>query len=76
MNPFDLIFCIGGNTLDMISIVDLFSNLAVPVACLVAMFYLWDKERTDHKEEMERITQALENNTIVMTQIRDRLKME
>lgn len=62
--------------MDLAAIIELFSNVAVPVACLVAMFYLWDKERSDHKEEMGHITKALENNTIVMTQIRDRLKME
>lgn len=76
MNPFDLILYIRGDFMEATFFTELFSNLAVPVACLVAMFYLWDKERSDHKEEMERITQALENNTLVMTQIRDRLKID
>lgn len=62
--------------MEVTTFTELFSNLAVPVACLIAMFYLWDKERSDHKAEMDRITQALENNTLVMTQIRDRLKID
>ena len=31
--------------MEMEPIVSLFSNLAVPVACLIATFYLWNKER-------------------------------
>ena len=59
--------------MDFTSITEIFSNLAVPVACLVAMFWLWNKEREDHKEEMSKLTTALENNTLVMQQIKDKL---
>ena len=50
-------------------IVSLFSNLAVPVACLVATFYLWNKEREDHKEETKQLSDAINNNTIVMQKL-------
>lgn len=62
--------------MEVTAFAELFSNLAVPVACLCAMFYLWNKEREDHKEEMSKLTTALENNTLVMTQIKDRLKID
>ena len=37
-----LISAEGGLTVEMDAIVSLFSNLAVPVACLIATFYLWN----------------------------------
>lgn len=57
----------------MDAIVDLFSNLAVPVACLVATFYLWNKEREDHKEEQAKLTEAIHNNTLVVQKLVDKL---
>lgn len=60
----------------MDAIVSLFSNLAVPVACLIATFYLWNKEREDHKQETKEMTQAITNNTIVMQKIVDKLDHE
>lgn len=54
-------------------IVDIFSNLAVPVACLIACFWLWNKEREDHKAEMKEVTQAIQNNTLVVQKLLDKL---
>lgn len=58
------------------AITSLFSNLAVPVACLIAMFYLWNKEREDHKAEQKELTEAIANNTLVMQKLVDRLDKE
>ena len=60
----------------MDAIVDLFSNLAVPVACLIATFYLWNKEREDHKQEQKELSQAINNNTIVIQKLVDKLDHE
>jgi hypothetical protein len=57
----------------MDAIVSLFSNLAVPVACLIATFYLWNKEREDHKQEQKELTEAISNNTLVMQRLVDKL---
>ena len=59
--------------MDMDAIVSLFSNLAVPVACLIATFYLWNKEREDHKQEQKELTEAIANNTLVMQKLVDKL---
>lgn len=59
--------------MDMEGIVSLFSNLAVPVACLIATFYLWNKEREDHKQEQKELTEAVANNTLVIQKLLDRL---
>ena len=61
----------GGKIMD--AIVSLFSNLAVPVACLIATFYLWNKEREDHKQEQKELTEAIANNTLVMQKLVDKL---
>lgn len=53
--------------------VNIFSNLAVPVACLVCTFYLWNKEREDHKTEQKELTEAIVNNTLVIQKLVDRL---
>ena len=54
-------------------IVNLFSNLAVPVACLIATFYLWNKEREDHKTEQKELSDAIHNNTLVIQKLIDKL---
>ena len=68
-----LISAEGGLTVEMDAIVSLFSNLAVPVACLIATFYLWNKEREDHKQEQKELTEAIANNTLVMQKLVDKL---
>ena len=62
-----------GRGMEMDAIVSLFSNLAVPVACLIATFYLWNKEREDHKQEQKELTEAIANNTLVMQKLVDKL---
>lgn len=59
--------------MDIEVISNLFSNLAVPVACLIATFYLWNKEREDHKAEQKELANAIQNNTIVMQKLVDKL---
>jgi hypothetical protein len=59
--------------MDIAGIVDLFSNLAVPGACLAATFWLWNKEREAHATEMKEITQAVNNNSLILQKLLDKL---
>ena len=59
--------------MDVTAIVQIFGNLGVPVACLVAMFWMLNKEREDHKLESEKFVEAINNNTIVMTKLAERM---
>lgn len=56
----------------------LIANMGFPIACVIAMFWSWNKEREDHKQELEQITTALNNNTQALIKIealiRDELK--
>jgi hypothetical protein len=62
--------------MDINSLSTLISNIGVPCACLVATFYLWQKESDSHKEEMAKITEALNNNTIAITKLTDHIMKE
>lgn len=73
--------------MEMDAIVSIFSNLAVPVACLVATFFLWNKEREDHKTEQKELadairssnkelTEAISNNTLVVQKLVDKMDKE
>ncbi len=60
--------------MDVSTITQIVSNLGVPVACLIAMFWLMNKEREDHKNESERFVEAINNNTVIMTKLAERLE--
>ena len=60
--------------MDVTAIVQIVSNLGVPVACLVDMFWMLNKEREDHKLESEKFVEAINNNTVVMTKLAERLE--
>lgn len=59
--------------MDVNSITTLVSNVGVPCACLIATFYLWFKETEAHKEEMTKMTEALNNNTVALTKLTEHI---
>ena len=60
--------------MDPSAISTLIGSLGFPIACVIAMFYMWNKEREDHKTEMEKVTQALNNNTTALIKIEELLR--
>ena len=69
--------------MDVIEIItQLIQNVGFPIACVIAMFHFWNKEREDHKQELTSVTEALtsvmealNNNTLVLQSIRDHLML-
>ena len=59
--------------MDVNAITTLISNVGVPCACLIATFYLWFKETEAHKDEMTKMTEALNNNTIALTKLTEHI---
>lgn len=59
--------------MDFGAITTVISNLGFPIACVVAMFWMMNKEREDHKEEMQKVTEALNNNTLALVELKDSL---
>ena len=55
---------------------NLISNLGFPIACVVAMFWMWNKERESHKEESDKWIEAINNNTRVMEKVLAKLDKE
>lgn len=62
--------------MDLSAVSSLIGTLGFPIACVIAMFYMWNKEREDHKEEMSKVTEALNNNTVALTRLEMVLKNE
>lgn len=44
-------------------------NFGFPIACVIVMFFMWDKERREHKDEVTKMTEAVNNNTTVLEKI-------
>lgn len=59
--------------MDVNAITTLVSNVGVPCACLIATFYLWFKETEAHKDEMSKMKEALNNNTIAITKLTEHI---
>ena len=62
--------------MDISVLTQLIGSLGFPIACVCAMFYMWNKEREDHKIEIEQVRQALENNTLALVKIEELLRHE
>ena len=63
----------GGDVMDLNAISTLVSNIGVPCACLIATFYLWQKETEAHKDEMSKMIDALNNNTLAITKLTEHI---
>lgn len=70
--------------MDMQEIISMVQSLGFPIACVVAMFVMWQSEVKSHKDEMEAMrktmeeqskatTDALNANTTVLQRILDKL---
>lgn len=68
--------------MDFSTVASLISNLGVPIALLLASFWLLDQERKDHKKEVDDLRQefsdgriqmieALNNNTLAIQHLSD-----
>ena len=70
--------------MDWAGIIDAIKGLGFPIACVVAMFMMWQREVESHKQEMEdmrqsmteqnqKMTDALNNNTLILQKILTKL---
>lgn len=55
---------------DMITFI---KELGFPIACVVALFWQNTKLTESHKEEMNKITEALNNNTKALVELKDKI---
>lgn len=60
----------------MDTIITAVSTLGFPIVMCGALFWYMIQQRKDHKEEVEKLTTALENNTVAVTKLTDYIKGE
>ena len=53
--------------------VQVIQTLGFPIAVAIAMFWQNTRLQEQHKEEMGKITEALNNNTIALTELKDKI---
>lgn len=56
------------------SILEIISSVGFPIACCIAMFLQQNKMSENHKSEMSEMKSAIDNNTIALTKLIEKLK--
>lgn len=60
----------------MNEVVTLITNVGFPIGLtLILLWYIYDSNNK-HKEEMNKMSEALNNNTLALTKLIDRLERE
>lgn len=60
--------------MDANTIVQLIGSLGFPIVCCIALFWRMIKSDENHKTEIDKLTDALNNNTLVLQQLSDLLR--
>lgn len=50
-------------------IVNIISNVGFPIALCLVMFYYMNKQNEKHKQEIDKLSETLQNNTKVLTEL-------
>ena len=62
--------------MDANTIIQLVGSLGFPIVMCGALFWRLVKSDEQHKAEMDKLSEALNNNTIALTKLTDNLKKE
>lgn len=62
--------------MDFNSIIDLISQVGFPIAMCIAMAWYVYSQQKNHKAEMDKMSEAINNNTIVMEKILTKIGAE
>lgn len=60
--------------MEVSSIVQIIGSLGFPVAACIAVFWYLMKESENHKAEVGKLSEALQNNTLALTKLCDELE--
>lgn len=55
--------------MDVTILTQLVGSLGFPIAMCIAMLWMLNKTNENHKTEMDKITEALNNNTLALTKL-------
>lgn len=62
--------------MDVNSIIQLVGSLGFPIVCCGALFWRMIKSDDQHKQEMDKISEALNNNTVALTRLTEKISRE
>lgn len=57
----------------MDEIINFIKELGFPIACVVALFWQNTKLNEQHKQETSTFTTAINNNTVALTELKDKI---
>lgn len=60
--------------MDVQTLTQIISSLGFPIVVAGAMFWKMNNQDDDHKEEMNKITEAVNNNTLVIQKLIDSME--
>lgn len=60
--------------MDMQTLVQLIGSLGFPIAACIACFWMLNKEREERIAEMKEFTKAIDNNTLALEAIKNKLE--
>ena len=64
---------IGGERVDIGAITQLIGSLGFPIVCCGALFWRMNKTDDQHKAEMDKFSEALNNNTVALSKLTEKL---
>lgn len=62
--------------MDVTMVTQLIGSLGFPIAACIALFYQSNKQEERHKTEMEKLSDAVNNNTLAITQLTEKLSLK
>ncbi len=62
--------------MDVSAITTLIGSLGFPIAACIACFWMLNKEREEHKTEMQEVSKAINNNTLALNTLTERLSKD
>lgn len=62
--------------MDAATITQIIGTLGFPIAACIALFYQMQKQEEQHKAEMDKLTESLNNNTVALTQLAAKLEVK
>lgn len=60
--------------MDYATVTQLIGTLGFPIVMCLMLYYRMDKQDEQHKEEMAKITESVNNNTIAITNLTAKLE--
>ena len=59
--------------MDVTALAQIISTVGFPIAACIGLFWYMSKQTENHKEETDKLKQAIDNNTIIITKLYERL---